>query len=181
MIYILIGVISDTHIPTRSVKIPEKVFEVFEGVDMILHAGDLECDSVIEELETIAPVVCVRGNCDTNSNLNEAEVIDIEDVKVGLTHGVVYPRGDTQQLYYIAKELGVDVLVSGHTHQPMVEKIGDVILLNPGSPTQPRLTDATVMVVEIDGSDIQADIIKIANAMCRSMDVSQLGLNYKKD
>ena len=87
----------------------------------------------------------------------------------------------SQQLYYIAKELGVDVLISGHTHQPMVEKIDDVILLNPGSPTQPRLTDATVMVVEINGSDIQADIIKIANAMCRSMDVSQLGLNYKKD
>ena len=137
---------------------------------------------VIEMLNSISDsILCVRGNCDTNSNLNEAEVINIEDVKVGLTHGVVYPRGDTQQLYYIAKELGVDVLISGHTHQPMVEKIDDVILLNPGSPTQPRLTDATVMVVEINGSDIQADIIKIANAMCRSMDVSQLGLNYKKD
>ncbi len=169
----LIGVISDTHIPTRASKIPEIIFEKFEGVDLILHAGDIESYSVIEELEKIAPVVAVHGNCDPNLGLNEFEVLDIENLKVGLTHGVVYPKGDTQQLYYLAKELDVEILISGHTHQAMVEKIDDVLLLNPGSPTHPRLTDPTVMLLEINGSEIKADIIKVGRPTCKALDISQ--------
>ncbi|WP_455646194.1 metallophosphoesterase [Methanosphaera sp.] len=169
----LIGVISDTHIPFRSYEIPKIVFDVFSDVDMILHAGDIESLSVIESLEKIAPVTAVHGNCDPNLGLNESEVMQIEDLKVGLIHGVVYPKGDTQQLYYKAKELGVDVLISGHTHQAMVEQINDVLLLNPGSPTQPRLTDPTVMLLEIEKSEVKADIIKVGRPTCKALDFSQ--------
>ncbi|RAP44628.1 metallophosphoesterase [uncultured Methanosphaera sp.] len=169
----LIGVISDTHIPTRSSKIPEKVFEVFKNVDMILHAGDIESLDVIKSLEEIAPVTAVHGNCDPNLELNEREVIEVENVRIGLAHGVVYPKGDTQQLYYIAKELDVDILITGHTHQAMIEKIDDVLLLNPGSPTQPRLTDPTVMLLKINGADVEAEIVKIGKPTCKALDFTQ--------
>ena len=71
----LIGIISDTHIPMRTQSIPKKVFDVFKDVDMILHCGDIEVRSVIEELEEIAPVIAVHGNCDPYVGYNTHEVI----------------------------------------------------------------------------------------------------------
>ena len=60
----LIGLISDTHIPDRARELPEKVIEAFENVELIIHAGDLTSPKVIEELENIAPVMAVQGNMD---------------------------------------------------------------------------------------------------------------------
>ncbi len=169
----LIGIISDTHIPQRSQSIPEKVFEVFEDVDLILHCGDIEVISVIEELEKIAPVVAVHGNCDPYIGFNTHEIIEVEDVKIGLTHGVVYPKGDTQQLYYLARELDVDILISGHTHRPMIKEEGEILLLNPGSPTQPRLSEPSVMLLDINGKEVNAEVVKIGEATCKALDFSQ--------
>jgi len=157
----LIGVISDTHIPYRATNIPKKVFEEFKDVDLILHAGDIEELTVLDELKKIAPVKAVNGNCDYHPELNDFEVIKIENIKIGLTHGTVYPKGVTQQLYYLAKELGVDVLISGHTHRSLIKQVNDVLLLNPGSPTQPRSTEASIMLIKIENSNLEAKIIKI--------------------
>lgn len=169
----LIGVISDTHIPSRSYEIPDKIFDVFRNVDLIIHAGDIESHDVIEELEKIAPVTAVHGNCDPDLGLNNFEILSIDNLKIGLTHGVVYPRGDEQQLYYKARELNVDILISGHTHQAMIKQIDDILLLNPGSPTQPRLSDPTVMLLEINDSKADAKIIKVGNPTCKSLDFSR--------
>ncbi|MGL6298812.1 MAG: YfcE family phosphodiesterase, partial [Methanobacteriaceae archaeon] len=140
----LIGIISDTHIPDRSVELPKTVFEAFKDVEIIFHAGDITDMCVIESLEKIAPVICVQGNIDRLEGLNlpKSEKITIDGVKVGIIHGEVFPKGDTQQLKYIAKELDVDVLVTGHTHKPFIEKEEDIIILCPGSPTYPRLSDS---------------------------------------
>lgn len=169
----LIGVISDTHIPVRSEKIPEKVFEVFEDVELILHAGDIEDVSVIESLEKIAPVIAVHGNCDANLGLNNSEVIEVEDIKIGLAHGIVYPKGDTQQLYYLARQLDVNVMITGHTHQGLIEKVDDVLLLNPGSPTQPRMSHPSVMLLEVNGSDVNAELVVIGRPTCKALDFSR--------
>lgn len=169
----LIGIISDTHIPVRSQKLPDKIFSVFDGVDLILHCGDIEVRSVVEDLESIAPVVAVHGNCDPYVGFNTHEVIEVEDVKIGLTHGVVYPKGDTQQLYYLAKELDVDILVSGHTHRPLIQQEGDVLLLNPGSATQPRLSEPSVMLLEVNGKEVNAEVVKIGKPTCKALDFSQ--------
>lgn len=129
----LIGLISDTHIPDRAKEIPQKVFDAFSDVDLILHAGDLTSLKVIEELEKIAPVIAIQGNMDRAKGINlpMAKVIEIEDVKIGIAHGEVYPRADTQQLVYIAKELDVNILVTGHSHQPKIEQTDGVLLINP--------------------------------------------------
>ena len=114
----LIGLISDTHIPDRAKEIPQKVFDAFKDVDLILHAGDLTSLKVIDELEKIAPVIAIQGNMDRISGIDLpiAKVVEVEDLKIGIAHGEVYPRADTQQLVYLAKELNVDILVTGHSH-----------------------------------------------------------------
>jgi putative phosphoesterase len=167
----LIGVISDTHIPERADKIPEAVFEAFKDVEMIFHAGDLVSMDVLHELENLAPTRCVQGNVDRMCGLKlpKQEIVKVDGIKIGLDHGEVYPRGDTQQLKYIGMEMGVDVLISGHTHTSFIKEVGNMLLLNPGSPTAPRMSDPSVMVVEVNDKSLDAWIIKIGEPMCKAL------------
>jgi len=167
----LIGVISDTHIPERADKIPEAVFEALKDVEMIFHAGDLVSLDVLQNLEKLAPTWCVQGNMDRMYGLKlpKQKMVEIDGIKIGLDHGEVYPRGDTQQLKYIGMEMGIDVLISGHTHISFIKEIDNMLLLNPGSPTVPRLSDPSVMVLEIDNKGIDARIIKIGEPICKAL------------
>ena len=168
----LIGLISDTHIPDRAKILPQNVIDAFKDVDLILHAGDLTSPRVIEELEKIAPVMAVQGNMDrvNGIDLPKAKKLEAEGLKIGMVHGEVYPRADTQQLVYLAKELDVDILVSGHSHQPKIEKKDGVLLINPGSPIVPRLADRTVMLLEINNKEVDVEIIKIGAPVCSALD-----------
>lgn len=171
----LIGLISDTHIPDRARVIPTKVLESFEDADLIIHAGDLTTTNVIDELEKIAPVMAIQGNMDRVAGLDlpKARVIECEGIKIGVAHGEVYPRADTQQLLYLAKQLDVNILVTGHSHQPKIEQVEDVLLLNPGSPIVPRLADRTVMLLEINNKNVDVEIVKIGAPVCAALDFSQ--------
>ena len=168
----LIGLISDTHIPDRARQIPQNVLTSFKDVDLIIHAGDLTTQSVIDELEKIAPVMAIQGNMDRFAGLDlpKAKVIDVEGVRIGVAHGEVYPRADTQQLLYLAKQLDVNILVTGHSHQPKIESVEDVLLLNPGSPIVPRLADRTVMLLEVNDKNVDVEIIKIGAPVCSALD-----------
>ena len=163
----LIGLISDTHIPDRARELPKNVISSFENVDLILHAGDLTSTKVIDELEKIAPTIAIQGNMDRAAGimLPNAKVIEAEGLKIGITHGEVYPRADTQQLLYLAKQLDADILVTGHSHQPKIEQIDGVLLLNPGSPVVPRLADRTVMLLEINNKEVDVEVIKIGQSL----------------
>ena len=171
----LIGLISDTHIPDRARQIPEKVLESFENVDLIIHSGDLTSTTVIDELDNIAPVIAIQGNMDRVAGLDlpRFQVIDVEGLKIGVAHGEVYPRGDTQQLLYLARELDVNILITGHSHQPKIEQVEDVLLLNPGSPIVPRLADRTVMLLEINDKNVEVEIVKIGAPVCSALDFNQ--------
>jgi hypothetical protein len=171
----LIGLISDTHIPDRARQIPQNVLTSFKDVDLIIHAGDLTTQSVIDELEKIAPVMAIQGNMDRVAGLDlpKARVIEVEGVRIGVAHGEVYPRADTQQLLYLAKQLDVNILVTGHSHQPKIESVEDVLLLNPGSPIVPRLADRTVMLLEVNDKNVDVEIIKIGAPVCSALDFSQ--------
>lgn len=167
----LIGIISDTHIPERATEIPEKVLNVFENVDLILHAGDLVSHEVWDELEKIAPTKCSQGNMDRAYGIKLPKNItfEVEGLKIGLNHGEVYPRGDTQQLKYIAMEMGVEILITGHTHWPFITEVDDILLLNPGSPTVPRLSDPSVMLLKIENKKLDVEIIKIGKPTCKAL------------
>ncbi len=161
----IIGVISDTHIPERAPHIPDMVLNTFKNADMILHAGDLTTLEVKEELESLAPTYCVQGNMDRLSGLNlpKSKVCELEGIKIGLNHGEVYPRGDTLQLKYIAQELEVDVLISGHTHWAFIKEVDGILMLNPGSATIPRLSEPSIMLLEIEKGQVDAQIIKVGD------------------
>jgi len=164
----LIGVLSDTHIPEKASKLPNTVLKLFNNVDMILHAGDLVSMDVLKKLEEIAPTKCSQGNMDRAYGLKIPENVnlEIEGFKIGLNHGEVYPKGDTQQLKYIALELGVEILITGHTHWPFIKEVGDILLLNPGSPTVPRLSDPSVMILELNNKKIDTQIVKVGEGKC---------------
>lgn len=174
----LIGVLSDTHIPERAQKIPEIVFDIFKDADMILHAGDLVSLEVLKQLQKVAPTHCVQGNMDKfyGLGLPENEVIKLHGHRIGLNHGEVYPRGDTQQLKYKALELDVDIFITGHTHWAFIKELDDVLLLNPGSPTVPRMSDPSVMLLELDDSKVESLIIKIGDPICKSLNFKGPGV-----
>ncbi|WP_303247830.1 YfcE family phosphodiesterase [uncultured Methanobrevibacter sp.] len=172
----LIGLISDTHIPDRGKNLPDKVFESFENVDMILHAGDVTSQEVLDKLSEFAPVIAIQGNTDrmVGLDLPKTEIVEANGMRIGLNHGEVYPRADTQQLLYLAKQLDVDILVTGHSHQPKIEQIDGTLLLNPGSPMVPRLADRTIMLLEIDDDkNVDVELVKVGSPVCSSLDITR--------
>jgi len=165
-----IGLISDTHIPRDADEIPPQVREVFTGIDLILHAGDIYIFQVLDELETIGPVLAARGNGDIwlseDPRLKESHVLNIERLRIGLTHSLDYPEPPWRSLEQAMKtEFGgpVDVFVFGGSHRAMVETYKEVLLVNPGSPTLPMGLRqlGTVGILEINQGKAEAHIIQL--------------------
>lgn len=138
-----IYVISDTHGLLRS-----KVLELLKEADLIIHAGDIGGQEVLNRLLDIAPLVVVRGNVDTGDwarGLPKNEVVEINNKSIYLLHNI-------QELDLVPKAAGFDAIVYGHSHQPSVSKRGGVLYLNPGSAGPRRfnlpVTMARLLVTE---------------------------------
>lgn len=157
-----IGILSDTHVPAIMPSLPPAVFDIFTGVDLILHAGDIVDLSVLDELRTIAPVEAVAGNMDPSEVhhlLPAKKVISAGDRRIGLIHGKF--RLDVQR-DMIRKEFGpVDLIVYGHSHTPFWGKHGDILYLNPGSPTDKRHAPYNSVALLDVGEDLKAKIIRL--------------------
>jgi putative phosphoesterase len=138
-----IGVVSDTHIPARAKALPPALFTIFDGVDLILHAGDLVEERILTELSAIAPVEAVAGNMDCialHSKLGSKKVLELGGFRIGLIHGDMgRNRSKTPQraLDAFIKD-NVNCVVFGHSHQPYRQIINGILLFNPGSPTDRR-------------------------------------------
>jgi len=135
-----VGCVSDTHVPGRARALPEELLERLGEVDLILHAGDITVGRVLDDLRALAPVLAVAGNVDppdVGGELERAVVAKIGPWTVGLTHGDL-GRGGTTVERALGMFTGADVVVFGHSHQPLCESRDGVLLLNPGSPTDPR-------------------------------------------
>ena len=156
-----IGIISDTHIRSSAKLLPNIIYEVFDGVDMILHAGDILIEEVIIELETIAPVYAVAGNNDGYDMLDKygtKKIIEANGKRIGLTHGT--SKGRTYMNAY-AEFTGakLDCVVYGHSHKPHNEVIDGVLFFNPGSPTSRRFEPRySVGLLYVD-EEIKGEII----------------------
>jgi putative phosphoesterase len=124
---VVIGLISDTHGLVR----PE-VFEAFDGVEMILHAGDVGGGEVLRILAKIAPVQAVFGNTDPPGDPSlDAHVSEIvEGVTIHVSHG--HELGSPTPPKLLAR-YDADVLVFGHTHKPLVLRQGSRLVVNPGA------------------------------------------------
>jgi len=132
-------VVSDSHVPDRALDIPQEIKSYVKSngpFDIVIHAGDLTCGGVFEFFSVLGKkFIAVAGNMDWLP-LDEYEVIDLGYLRLGVVHGdQVYPRGDKVKLAKIARRLGVEVLVYGHTHRASLDVVEGVVLINPGSVT----------------------------------------------
>jgi len=161
-----VGLISDTHIPVKARNIPKKVFEVFDKVDFIVHAGDLVEFSIIDELEQLAPVLAVYGNMDgpeIRGKLSKLNSVKVFDWKIGVMHdpGAFFGIGKMRE---IAKQNDFNALVYGHTHNSSIKWEGNMLFINPGSPTNPLppfITKPTVALLKLTKEKIIPEIIQI--------------------
>jgi putative phosphoesterase len=144
-----LGVLSDTHWQ-KAGHMNERIYEVFQDVEAILHAGDIVDLSVVEALMNFRPLYAVCGNCDgpeIQSELPGKRTVKAGRLKIGIIHGW---RRDLAYLPELAREFSdVQVVIFGHSHIPAVEKRHGVFFFNPGSATFPRDTSPTVGILEI--------------------------------
>ena len=149
----VIGVISDTHGLLR----PEAV-AALQNSSLIVHAGDVGKPEIIKTLGEIAPVVAVRGNIDTG-----AWALDLparQTTQVG--NAWLYVIHDVNELDINPVAGGFNVVISGHTHQPLIEQRRGVLYLNPGSagPRRFRLP-ISVALLYVRGDSTDAEILEL--------------------
>ena len=127
-----IGVLSDTH-GFLDPRIPG----IFEGVEYILHGGDIGPAKIIFELEKIAPVTAVLGNTDGGIDFRETEVVILGGRKF-LVHHIVDVHVPQESLANRIEREAPDAVIFGHTHQPHNRVVGRTLYFNPGYAGKPR-------------------------------------------
>jgi uncharacterized protein len=161
-----IGVISDTHLPTRARSIPNKIYQIFAGVHLILHAGDLVDQAVIDDLKVIAPVEAVAGNMDPLQlvqQLGRLKLIEVGPLSIGLLHGDLGSRVvDFRRVREIFLPDHPAAIVFGHLHEPVVRKIDGILYFNSGSAVEPRrVAKPSCGLLTINGTEISGDILDL--------------------
>lgn len=127
MTSMLVGLISDTHGLVRP-----GVHQALAGVALILHAGDVGDDAILDELETIAPVHAVFGNTDAPGRRRLSAAIDrhLGGLSVHVSHGHEVGSPTPARL---VERYPADVIVYGHTHRQLVTRVGPQLVVNPGA------------------------------------------------
>ncbi len=151
-----IGVISDTHGLLR-----DEAIEALQGVDLILHAGDVGGADILERLREIAPVTAVRGNTDHGpfgAGLAPTEMVDL-----GSGDGPwVYIVHDIDELDIDPQGAGVSVVIYGHSHRPAIERRGGTLFFNPGAAGHRRFTlPITVGRLAVSNGGLEAEIVDL--------------------
>ena len=159
----LIGVISDTHIPERAKMVPQEVVNAFQGVDLILHAGDLVTWEALEPLERIARVIAVRGNMDTpevREKLRAQVTMKTGKYRLGMTHGSGKPGDLVRRVCPQFERENVNIIVFGHSHEAFADWVDGVYMFNPGSATvNVSAKERSVGLLRIDEDGIRGTIV----------------------
>ena len=185
-----VGLLSDTHIPHRLHHLPEAVLEALSGVDLILHAGDVDDPSALERLRAIAPVYAVRGNIhiqdlsDGGAVLPALVELQLAEQRIVLTHGhqpgllgfflkgldvVTQWMGltDNGQINQrTARRLvclypDADIIVFGHSHRAHVERVGRALLVNPGAVCTSSVEQPTVARMRLGVERPEVEVIPL--------------------
>ena len=176
-----IGVLGDTHIPDVQQEIPARICELFSGVDIILHVGDITSLGVLQQLEPIAQTFAVYGdqdNSEVQKYLQEKQRLEFANRSIGLIHGFQAWQTDwfTRTLYrfsrsrreealrsYVLREFpDVDVVVYGHSHEPYFKMHNGVLLFNPGSAVPHAGGPGSIGMLEISANAIKGKIIPLS-------------------
>jgi putative phosphoesterase len=150
---VLVGLIADTHGLVR----PEAL-AALNGVDLILHGGDVGGSAVIAALAAIAPVRAVSGNTDSpDQGLPSAIDCTLEGVRIHVSHG--HELGSPTPEGLVARYTA-DVIVYGHTHRSRLEEIGTTIVVNPGA-AGPRRFDVLPSLALLTLPDRQVRFVRL--------------------
>ncbi|MDY0087224.1 MAG: metallophosphoesterase family protein [Coriobacteriia bacterium] len=146
-----IGAISDTH-----GELDPRALEALAETDLIVHAGDIGGQHILLALEAVAPVVAVRGNTDHAPwafDLPDTALFTVGPLRALVVHSVGGLR--------VPK--GVGLVISGHTHRPLVESRGGVLCVNPGSATEPRTQGRarSVALISVGAGVAQARVVTL--------------------
>jgi uncharacterized protein len=151
-----LAIISDTHLPRGSRRLPDACVARLRAADLILHAGDFSTAAVLDEIEALGPpVAAVHGNVDDDAvraRLPPRRVVEAGGVRIGMVHDAGPAAGRLERQRALVHRDGCAAVVFGHSHIPLHETSADGAfqIFNPGSPTdrraQPRHTmgEATV-------------------------------------
>lgn len=150
---IRVGLISDTHGLLRP-----QAKEFLRGSDYIVHGGDICDPAILEELAALAPLTAVRGNNDRGpwaEAIPETEILQAGGI-------FVYAIHDLSELDIDPAAAGVRVVVSGHSHKPLVEERDGILYVNPGS-AGPRRFTLPIAVAEliVDGEKVSARVVEL--------------------
>jgi uncharacterized protein len=162
---VLVAAISDTHLPRGARRLPEACLERLVAADLILHAGDVASAGALDDLRSLGPAVrAVHGNADDEtlrSSLPEELVVEAGGVRIGIVHIPGPSAGRERRL--LARFPGCDAVLFGHTHLPLVDRQGDVWLLNPGSPTERRRGPfRSMLVLRIDQGRLEPELVRLS-------------------
>jgi len=145
-----IGLISDTHNLVR----PEAL-SWLAGCDAIIHAGDICNQAVLDALAPIAPLTVVRGNNDTGdwaASIPSHATLDVQQVRIFIVHDIADVPGNL-------RDEGVRVVVTGHSHKPLVVERDGVLFVNPGSAGPRRFKlPVSAGLLTIDGANVEVSL-----------------------
>lgn len=152
-------IISDTHGDLYKAK---RVILQYPQINGVIHLGDYCRDArMLENQFKQLEFHMVSGNCDFSVGMKDEETLDIEGKKILLTHGHNYHvKYGTERLESKAADEGLDVVLFGHTHVPLLNQTPSLLLLNPGSIGYPRgMSPPTYALLEISGGMVEARIL----------------------
>lgn len=180
-----IGLLSDTHVPHRLPALPPALFDRLAGVDLILHAGDLDDPAILDELRQIAPVQAVRGNLHlqapwpNDQHLPLSLDLEIAGQRIVVTHGhlsfwrnlwdkhwLLWPDHKGQANACLPKRLarafpGADVYAFGHSHRALVERRDGALFVNPGAVCPTRGEIASVARLTVTPTNVEVAILPL--------------------
>lgn len=156
----IIGVLSDTH-----GTLDPRAMAALRGVDRIIHAGDVGGPEVLAALEAIAPVNAVRGNMDGDDWGRQLPAVDM----IELDGRLFYVLHDLNILDLDPAAAGIEVIISGHTHQPAIMRANDTLYFNPGSAGHGRHgAPPSVGRIRISAGGLHPEIIHLAGPAMRA-------------
>ncbi len=132
-----IAVLADTHV-NRLEHLPKKLIDALSTVDLIIHAGDFTDVRLLEELKRLREVKAVHGNMDSRelkTVLQVKEIIEIENKRIGITHGSGGPWGIEERVRKMFESDRIDIIIYGHSHRSQNKVINDILFFNPGKAT----------------------------------------------
>jgi uncharacterized protein len=161
---VLVAVISDTHLPRGTRRIPDACVKAMRASELILHAGDFTDAAVLHDLEQLGPpVAAVHGNVDTAELaelLPEVRLVQAEGATIAMVHDAGPAHGRLDRMR--ARFPDADAVVFGHSHIPLHEERDGFQIFNPGSPTDRRRQPKHTMgIARVDAGRVEFELVTL--------------------